>query len=89
MNFPIKKILAEAKVDYEKAWLEGKNYFKQEGHLFDLKPQGKTHPLMEFIEEARKAMVKLGFEELILPDIIEGGIYEIFSWNDDRLSICF
>lgn len=71
VNFPIKKILAEAKEDYEKAWLESKSYLKLSGHLFDLKSMGKAHPLSIFMEEARKSMVALGFEELILPDFVE------------------
>jgi len=71
MKLPLKRILAEAKADYEKAWIESKNYLTMEGHLFDLQPQGKAHPLMDFMDQARNAMIKLGFEELVLPMFVE------------------
>jgi O-phosphoseryl-tRNA synthetase len=70
-KLPIKKILAQAKSDYEKAWLDSKKYLAMEGHLFDLKPHGKSHPLRDMIEQSRDAMIKLGFEELVLPMFVE------------------
>ena len=71
MKLPLKKINALANQDYEKAWLETKEYLKMEGHLFDLKPQGVAHPLKEFLSEARVAMIQLGFEELVLPMFVD------------------
>ena len=60
MRFPIKKILTLAKDDYERAWMDTSHYLKKEGHLFDLKPKGQSHPLKDFMEDARNALINLG-----------------------------
>jgi O-phosphoseryl-tRNA synthetase len=71
MRFPLKRILAEAKADYEKAWLDSNSYLQMTGHKFTLINQSKAHPLMDFMEQARQSMIKLGFEELVLPMFVD------------------
>ena len=71
MPFDIEKIKRDAKANYEKAWLETKTLLKLEGKIFNLQKKGSSHPVQEFIAEARKSMIVLGFEELILPMFVE------------------
>ena len=71
MPFDIEKIKREAKLNYENAWLGTKNLLKLEGNFFNLEKKGKAHPIYEFISEARKKMIALGFEELVLPIFVE------------------
>ncbi len=71
MPFDIKKIVREAKNNYEKTWLESRNLLKLKGNYFTLQKKGKSHPLSDFISNAKKKMVDLGFEELILPMFVE------------------
>ncbi len=71
MPFNIEEIKRDAKSNYEKAWLETRNLLKLKGKLFKLHDMGKSHPVQEFISEARRIMISLGFEELILPMFVE------------------
>jgi len=71
MPFDIDRIKREAKANYEKTWLETKNLLKLNGNLFTLEKKGSSHPIYEFISDARKKMIGLGFEELVLPMFIE------------------
>ncbi len=71
MPFDVDKIKGNAKINYEKAWLETRDLLKIEGKLFELQKKGKSHPVQDFICSARLKMIKLGFEELILPIFIE------------------
>ncbi|MHA1695343.1 MAG: O-phosphoserine--tRNA ligase [Candidatus Helarchaeota archaeon] len=71
MKFDIKKILELANVDYEKAWIESAKYLEKNGKKFKLINKGRPHPLYEFIENARAIMIQMGFEEIVLPMIIE------------------
>ena len=71
MPFDIENIKREAKASYEKAWLDTRNLLKLEGNLFNLQKKAKSHPVQDFISEARKLMLALGFEELILPMFVE------------------
>jgi O-phosphoseryl-tRNA synthetase len=71
MPFDIERIKRSAKQDYEKAWLETRNLLKQKGDRFQLKNKGKSHPIYDFIAQARKIMIQLGFEELVLPMFVE------------------
>ncbi|MBN1803001.1 MAG: O-phosphoserine--tRNA ligase [Candidatus Lokiarchaeota archaeon] len=71
MPFDTEKIKRDAKANYEKAWMETKKLLTLEGHLFDLKKQARSHPTQDFIFEARKHMLDLGFEELVLPMFVE------------------
>lgn len=71
MVFEVDKIMAKAKVNYEKAWLETKNLLKIEGKHFAIQKKGVSHVVNDLICSARKDMINLGFEELILPMFIE------------------
>ncbi len=71
MPFDVEKIKREAKINYEKAWLNTRNYLKLKGKLFELQKKGRSHPVQDFISEIRKKMVGIGFEELILPMFVE------------------
>ena len=71
MPFNVEEIKREAKKNYEKAWQHTKNLLTLEGELFELEKKGKAHPTQEFITEARKKMLALGFEELVLPMFVE------------------
>lgn len=71
MPFNIEEIKRDAKINYEKAWRETRNLLKLKGKLFKLQDMGKSHPVQEFISEARRVMISLGFEELILPMFVE------------------
>ncbi len=71
MKFNIDDLNQASKEDYEKAWLESKNLLKMKGDLYALKSQGKSHPTKDFIQDARKFMIELGFEELILPMFVD------------------
>ncbi len=71
MPFDTEQIKRNAKSSYEKAWLETKSLLKLKGSYFELQKGGKSHPVFDFITEARKKMIGLGFEELILPIFVE------------------
>ncbi|MFX1257173.1 MAG: O-phosphoserine--tRNA ligase [Promethearchaeota archaeon] len=71
MPFDVEKIKKKAKIDYEKAWLDTKSLLKIEGNYFNLHNNGKGHAINQFISDARKKMITLGFEELVLPMFID------------------
>jgi len=77
MPFDIENIRRSSKLDYENAWLSTRNLLKIKGNYFNLEKKGKSHLINDFIFDARKSMLSLGFEELILPMFIED--YEIFK----------
>ncbi|MEM3512265.1 MAG: hypothetical protein QXY80_06400, partial [Candidatus Jordarchaeales archaeon] len=71
MRFNIKKLLERAEEDYEAAWVESRELLKLEGRYFRLKPLGRSNEIMNFIEEVRKTLVEMGFEEVVLPVIVD------------------
>ncbi len=71
MPFDLEKIRSNARTDYEQAWLGTKNLLTLKGKLFSIHGKGKAHFMNDFICDARKEMIELGFEELILPMFIE------------------
>jgi len=71
MPFDTEKIKQESKVNYEKAWLDTMNLLKLEGNYYNLQKNGKSHIIIDFIFDARKKMISLGFEELILPMFVD------------------
>ncbi|XRO76030.1 O-phosphoserine--tRNA ligase [Methanocaldococcus sp. 28A] len=84
MRFDIKKVLDLAEKDFEKAWRETKALIKDK-HIDDKYPRikpiyGKPHPVMETIEKLRQAYLRMGFEEMINPVIVdELEIYKQFG----------
>ncbi|MEJ2296059.1 MAG: hypothetical protein P8Y23_14985 [Candidatus Lokiarchaeota archaeon] len=80
MPFDIEKIRRTSKLYYEDVWLSTRNLLKIEGHYFNLEKKGKSHFINDFICKARKSMLSLGFEELILPIFIENNeIYKQYG----------
>jgi len=71
MPFDIEKINRESKANYEIAWLKTANLLKLKGAYFSLQKNGSSHIVNDFIFEARKKMISLGFEELILPMFVD------------------
>ena len=71
MPFDVEEIKREAKINYEKAWQETKNLLTLKGNFFNLEKKGKSHPTQDFISDARKKMIALGFEEMVLPMFVE------------------
>ncbi len=73
MNVPFdtEKIKRESKRDYEKAWKDTRDLLLLDGNYFELHHKGHSHPIHDFISEARKKMITLGFEELELPMFVE------------------
>lgn len=75
MKFDPKKILEEVEKDFERAWLEGRRYVSErpinERFPRTLLQVGKPHPVFELIQRLREAYLRLGFEEVINPIIIE------------------
>ncbi|MHA1143119.1 MAG: O-phosphoserine--tRNA ligase [Candidatus Helarchaeota archaeon] len=72
MKFDLKYIKSLMEKDYEEAWVKTKDLLDIEGKKFELrKDQGKSHVIYDFIEKARKILIKLGFEELVLPVILD------------------
>ncbi|MEW6222058.1 MAG: O-phosphoserine--tRNA ligase [Candidatus Hadarchaeota archaeon] len=71
MKFDVQKMRALAKKDFEKAWGEGGKLVELEGELFQLKGNGASHPLYDIIERTRKALVELGFTEVVVPMLVD------------------
>ncbi|WP_456372341.1 O-phosphoserine--tRNA ligase [Methanocaldococcus sp.] len=84
MRFDTKKILELAEKDFEKSWRETKALIKEK-HIDYRYPRikpiyGKPHPVMETIERLRQAYLRMGFEEVINPIIVdEIEIYKQFG----------
>lgn len=69
----IRKIRAKAAKDYERAWLETAELVKKHGKLLNLADRRRPHALFELILKIRQALLELGFEEVVVPTIIERG----------------
>lgn len=84
MRFDIKKVLELAEKDFETAWRETRALIKDK-HIDNKYPRlkpvyGKPHPVMETIERLRQAYLRMGFEEMINPVIVdEMEIYKQFG----------
>ncbi|WP_048202393.1 O-phosphoserine--tRNA ligase [Methanocaldococcus bathoardescens] len=84
MRFDTKKVLELAEKDFEKAWRETKKLIRDK-HIDERYPRakpmyGKPHPVMETIEKLRQAYLRMGFEEMINPVIVdEVEIYKQFG----------
>lgn len=73
----IRKIRAKAAKDYERAWLETAELVEKRGKLLNLVDRRRPHALFELILKIRRALLELGFKEMIVPTIIERG--EVFN----------
>lgn len=75
-----RRIQADAEENYEKAWLETRNLLKMTGRNFQARTMGKPHPVFEFIAKARHVLFKLGFDEVIVPVIVdESAVYKEYG----------
>lgn len=74
VRFDREKILKIAEKDYEKAWIETGKLIKRKGKAFRLRKLGEPNPIFAFIEKARKVFINMGFEEVMLPIIIDEGL---------------
>jgi len=77
MKFDPKQIREETSKDFEAAWMAGTKY-ASERSLNEKYPRsllrlrcGKPHPVFETIQKLRDAYLRLGFEEVMNPVIIE------------------
>lgn len=71
MPFDTEELKRKANIDYEKAWLDSRDLLDIKGNYFSLQKKGQAHPIQEFISDARKKFINLGFEELILPMFVD------------------
>ncbi|MGC9443961.1 MAG: O-phosphoserine--tRNA ligase [Candidatus Methanospirareceae archaeon] len=77
MKFDPKDVRAETSADFESAWMRGVQYASKrglnEGYPRSLRQVrwGKPHPVLETIQALREAYLRLGFEEMINPVIID------------------
>ncbi|NHI91341.1 MAG: O-phosphoserine--tRNA ligase [Candidatus Lokiarchaeota archaeon] len=71
MKFNSKEIKKAIEENYEKAWVETRDLLEIKGKKFKLEKIGKSHVVYDIIEKFRKTLINTGFEEVILPTIIE------------------
>jgi O-phosphoseryl-tRNA synthetase len=77
MKFDPKQIREDTSTDFEAAWIEGVRYASERslnrGYPRSLRmvSSGKPHPVFETIQKLREAYLRLGFEEVMNPLIIE------------------
>jgi len=76
-TFDIRKIRAKAEKDYERAWLETSEQIEKYGKLLNLTDRRRPHAIFELILKVRQALLEMGFEEVMLPTIVEQG--EVFT----------
>lgn len=81
VKFDINSLLDAAKRNYEKAWNDSAKLLQVEGSKFKLDPsRGVAHPIYDFVQEARSALISLGFEEIVLPIFVsEDEIYKEYG----------
>ncbi|MHA1683708.1 MAG: O-phosphoserine--tRNA ligase [Promethearchaeota archaeon] len=81
VKFDLNEILESSKENFERTWEETANLLERKGTKFSLDTKkGKTHPVYDFINEARKILVHLGFEEIVLPMFVdEEDIYKEYG----------
>ncbi len=70
-KFDVRKLRASAKKDYERAWLEGGKLIEKRGRLFSPQAKQRPHPLFELIGRTRRAMLELGFTEVVVPMLVD------------------
>jgi O-phosphoseryl-tRNA synthetase len=70
-KFDIREIKKKAERDYEGAWLETARLIKKRGRLLRLTDRRKAHPLFDLILRIRQALLDLGFEEVLVPTIVD------------------
>jgi len=71
VQFDAQKIRRQAKRDYEKTWIDTAELLHRTGKSFEMAPKGRSHPLFDFIVDIRTVLLSLGFEEIILPTMVD------------------
>jgi O-phosphoseryl-tRNA synthetase len=71
LKFDVREIRARAEKDYERAWLESAELIEKKGRFFNLQNKARPHPLQELIAEVRRALLDLGFTEVVLPILVD------------------
>ena len=71
MRINTKKLLGDARKDYERTWAESARLLKVKGKYFSLAKKKKPHPLFDLIIKARDLFLEMGFTEVITPLITE------------------
>jgi len=71
MRIDPKKLLKDAKEDYERTWAESAKLVKVKGKYFTLTDKKRPHPLFDIITTTRNVFLGMGFEEVITPLITE------------------
>lgn len=77
MKFDPRQIREEVTKDFEAAWIQGLKYLgerkeeKRYPRSLRLVRSGKPHPVFETVQRLREAYLRLGFEEVMNPLIIE------------------
>ncbi|NMC06999.1 MAG: O-phosphoserine--tRNA ligase [Candidatus Lokiarchaeota archaeon] len=72
VKFDVNALLEAAKRNYEKAWNDSAKLLEKEGKKYTIDPtRGAPHPIYDFIQEARQALISLGFEEIVLPIFVD------------------
>ncbi|KXA94802.1 hypothetical protein AKJ39_01195 [candidate division MSBL1 archaeon SCGC-AAA259J03] len=72
MKFDIDRLKEKSEKDYESAWKESGELIKKIGKLFSLeREKGSLHPLFELVQEFREILSSLGFQETVVPALIE------------------
>ncbi|MHA1595392.1 MAG: O-phosphoserine--tRNA ligase [Candidatus Baldrarchaeia archaeon] len=74
MVLDVHEITKAAEKDYERAWIEYSEKIPRGSTGFKLKNKAKRHPVFEIIQKFREILLEMGFEEIILPVIVEEGI---------------
>jgi O-phosphoseryl-tRNA synthetase len=80
VKFDWRRIKASSEENYERAWLETRNLLEMTGRKFQPKKKGKLHPVFDFITNARQVLLKLGYEEVMVPVIVdEAAVYKEYG----------
>ncbi|MHA1132316.1 MAG: O-phosphoserine--tRNA ligase [Candidatus Helarchaeota archaeon] len=80
VKFDWRRIQRDSEENYEKTWLETRNLLKISGRSFKPKESGAPHPVFEFIANARKVLLELGYDEVIVPVIVdESAVYKEYG----------
>lgn len=71
MGFDIDRIKEEAEKDFESAWKKSGDLIKKRGKKLSLQDKGSSHPLYDLVQELREVFIDLGFEEVVVPVLID------------------
>jgi len=71
MRIDTKKLLKDAREDYERTWAESAKLVKVKGKYFTLTDKKRPHPLFDLLTRTRNIFLEMGFEEVITPLITE------------------